>query len=108
MPLRYGSQDYPRILGVSVPIETPYWFGLHPVQEHTITSMRLVWPDEQPAFMRHAVNAPTRFDDEVIDELSAAGVPTPQALAASDRQIYADSRAELRRRSFRVIAGGRD
>lgn len=60
LPLSNGSLRYDRILGILVPMENPYWLGLHAVMEQRVTSMRLLWPEEQPAHLRrHAEIAKT-------------------------------------------------
>lgn len=113
LPLRYGGHDYPRILGVSVPTETHYWMGIHPVMSHKITSMRLIWPDEQPAFLRQVVNADTSLDDDLLLDQSRK----PSLGIADIRQNFrddlglevgntSDSEADDRRSAFRVIDGG--
>jgi hypothetical protein len=51
-------------LGIAAPSDSDYWLGLHPVDRHEITSMRLIWPDEQPAFLRHAVNADALMESD--------------------------------------------
>lgn len=110
LPLRYGGSDYPRILGITVPSDSVYWLGLHPVMHHEITSMRLIWPDEQPAFLRQAVNADQLLDDDLLDGSNPADLGLVEAggdlfvrSAAVDQ-----SRADARRQAFRVIDGGRD
>ncbi len=110
LPLRYGGHDYPRILGVTAPADSPYWLGLHPVTHHQITAMRLIWPDEQPAFLRHAVNADAMLDDDLLssgDAMSRQLLEPDADLLVRDSNSMA-SRAELRRQAFRVIEGGRD
>jgi len=52
LPLSYGGQSHNRILGVHAPTEVPYWFGVHPVVDHEIVSLRLIWPDETPSYLR--------------------------------------------------------
>ena len=53
MPLRHDANGNNRILGSQAPIDAPYWFGVHPVVRHEIKSLRLIWPDETPHFMRN-------------------------------------------------------
>ncbi|MFK7792760.1 MAG: PAS domain-containing protein [Devosiaceae bacterium] len=108
LPLRYGGSDYPRILGISVPHDTDYWIGLHPIMHHDITSMRLIWPDEQPAFLRNAVNADTMLEDDLLS--GSGSFPT---LVEPGNDVFvrdttmADTRATARRQAFRIIDGGR-
>ncbi|MDJ0933657.1 PAS domain-containing protein [Breoghania sp.] len=54
--LRMRYQGYARILGSCAMMEKPYWIGIHPVVSQSISSLRLIWPDEQPFFLRK-VNA---------------------------------------------------
>lgn len=54
LPLRHNGPDYDRILGSCAPIERPYWLGTEPIVVQTLTSLRLIWPDEQPSFMRRS------------------------------------------------------
>ncbi|MEI2383974.1 PAS domain-containing protein [Breoghania sp. JC706] len=52
LPLRMRDQGYSRILGSCTMMEKPYWVGIHPVVKQSISSLRLIWPDEQPFFLR--------------------------------------------------------
>lgn len=52
LPLSRGGRLYDRVLGLMVPIERPYWLGLHPIIRQSVTSLRLIWPDERPALAR--------------------------------------------------------
>lgn len=52
LPLRHGGPTYDRILGSCSIFERPYWFGSAPIVNQRISSLRLVWPDERPRFMR--------------------------------------------------------
>ncbi|WP_321502778.1 PAS domain-containing protein [Breoghania sp.] len=52
LPLRMRNEGYTRILGSCTLMEKPYWLGIHPVVHQSISSLRLIWPDEQPAFLR--------------------------------------------------------
>jgi len=54
LPLRHGKSGYDRVLGSLAPIERPYWIGSEPVTSQSVTSLRLIWPDERPHFMRRA------------------------------------------------------
>ncbi|WP_210200350.1 PAS domain-containing protein [Cohaesibacter celericrescens] len=54
LPLRHYGQPKSRILGAASPADMPYWVGIWPLTELSVTSMRLIWPDERPAFMRTA------------------------------------------------------
>ena len=52
LPLRHSGPDYDRILGSCAAFEHPYWLGSDPIVYQSLTSLRLLWPDEQPGFMR--------------------------------------------------------
>lgn len=54
LPLRQGGDGFQRVLGSCTPFEQPYWLGTQPVISQTITSVRLIWPDEKPYFLRRA------------------------------------------------------
>ncbi|MBH0238976.1 PAS domain-containing protein [Methylobrevis albus] len=54
LPLRHGGSRNNRIIGCFAPHEQPYWLGLHPIVRQPIMSLRLIWPDEAPAFLRKA------------------------------------------------------
>lgn len=53
LPLRHYGQPKSRILGAASPADMPYWIGIWPLTKLSISSMRLIWPDERPAFLRH-------------------------------------------------------
>ena len=52
LPLRHGGQSFDRVLGSCAAMERPYWLGSEPIVRQSITSLRLIWPDEAPTFMR--------------------------------------------------------
>jgi hypothetical protein len=59
LPLRHGSAaPFDRILGSIAALERPYWLGTEPVVRQTITSLRLIWPDDGPAFLRRRTDRP--------------------------------------------------
>ncbi len=70
LPLRHSGPAFDRMLGSLAVLERPYWLGTEPVERQTIASLRLIWPDEQPRFMRRAsdraetgVVIPVAFDN---------------------------------------------
>lgn len=74
LPLSRGGRIYDRVLGLMVPIEKPYWLGLHPIIRQSIVSLRLIWPDEHPMLARAAVGAGAApFPAAVPEELLVAG-----------------------------------
>jgi hypothetical protein len=77
LPVRQRGEGWTRVIGSFVPMEDPYWIGLHPIVSQSITSLRLIWPDERPYFMR----ADTRMDR--IDDRPAAPIRSvPHGLGA--------------------------
>ena len=52
LPLRHYGETKSRLLGAASPADMPYWIGIWPIHQLSISSMRLIWPDERPAFMR--------------------------------------------------------
>jgi hypothetical protein len=59
LPLRHGSAaPYDRIVGSMAALERPYWLGIEPVVTQSITSLRLIWPDEVPSFLRRRTDRP--------------------------------------------------
>jgi len=51
LPLNVPGEGRVRILGCSTPLERPYWLGIHPITSQSVTSLRLIWPDERPYFV---------------------------------------------------------
>jgi hypothetical protein len=58
LPLHHNGPDYDRILGSCAPLERPHWLGTVPVVEQSLASLRLIWPDDQPKFLRRATDRP--------------------------------------------------
>jgi hypothetical protein len=56
LPLCHNGPDYDRILGSFAPLDQPYWIGTDPIVRLSLTSLRLIWPDEQPTFMRRSTD----------------------------------------------------
>ena len=54
LPLRHASGGYDRILGSCAALTRPYWLGTDPILHQRIASLRLIWPDDRPRFMRRA------------------------------------------------------
>ena len=52
LPLRHGGSRFDRVLGSCAIMERPYWLGSEPIVRQSIASLRLLWPDEAPAYMR--------------------------------------------------------
>jgi len=54
LPLKHEGPHYTRLIGSYATMAEPYWLGLHPVVREPIQSLRLIWPDERPQFLRAA------------------------------------------------------
>ncbi len=52
LPLRHSGANFDRVLGSCAAMERPYWLGSEPIVRQSIASLRLIWPDEVPTFMR--------------------------------------------------------
>jgi hypothetical protein len=74
LPIRQKGGGYTRILGSLAPMSDPYWIGIHPIVSQSIASLRLIWPDERPTFLR-------RGDDLDIEAIPVVD-PTPRSEAA--------------------------
>ena len=61
-------------------MEDPYWIGIHPIMRQSVTSLRLIWPDERPHFLRRGDD----MDIEAVDaplpprDATRPGVPVRQ------------------------------
>ncbi len=73
LPLRHGGSAYNRILGCLTVLERPFWLGIEPVVRQSITSLRLIWPEETPRFMRRRTDS--------LDDARAPQV-VPSAISA--------------------------
>jgi len=58
LPLSHSGDTYDRVLGAVSPLERPYWVGSEPIVSQTIVSLRMIWPNERPHFMRRATDRP--------------------------------------------------
>ena len=100
LPLRHDGPNHTRILGCFAPMDQPYWLGLHPVARQPLQSLRLIWPDEKPAFL---------LNSEKVD--GTHGGPTgriePPPLRVDRRRPAAHAVPGRMVRHFRVIEGGR-
>jgi hypothetical protein len=78
LPIRQKGEGWTRILGSILPMNDPYWIGVHPIMSQTISSLRLIWPDERPTFLLRGDQVGrqqvARYDDD-LDFVPAA--PTP-------------------------------
>lgn len=72
VPLNVPGEGRIRILGSCAPMEKPYWLGLHPILNQSISSLRLVWPDERPFF----IDAPATVNP-ILPRFTAEGMNMP-------------------------------
>lgn len=84
VPLNVPGEGRIRILGSCAPMEKPYWLGLHPILSQTVSSLRLVWPDERPYF----VNGPGTMNP-ILPRFTAEGMsmPTPPLPRGAERKV---------------------
>ncbi len=78
LPLRHGGSTFDRVLGSCAAMERPYWLGSEPIVRQSIASLRLIWPDEAPVFMR-------RRSDRVESAVTATVPPIRLPVAGSRR-----------------------
>ncbi|WP_350334762.1 PAS domain-containing protein [Coralliovum pocilloporae] len=52
LPLMTDGENVTRILGAIVAHDTPYWLGIWPIIAQNLGSVSLIWPDDEPAFLR--------------------------------------------------------
>lgn len=79
LPLSRGPGVYDRILGLMAPLEQPHWLEQQAVIRQSVTSLRLIWPDERPVLLHPAIPAP-RID--MAPRAMARVHDMPPALAA--------------------------
>jgi hypothetical protein len=61
LPLHHGDKSFNRILGSFASLEQPGWLGADPVVSQQLVSLRLIWPDENPSFMRRKTDRSLNF-----------------------------------------------
>lgn len=77
LPLRHSGPTFDRVLGSFAALERPYWFGTEPVTRQTIASLRLIWPDDPPRYMRRRTDFPRNAPP--ADPAAAPALPFPVA-----------------------------
>ena len=100
-PLNHGGEHSRRALGLTVPLERPYWLGAVPIATQNIRSVRIVrpWEDDEST-------------PEKITELAAfnrEGDPLPVGASPIHAGFSGAALTEnpMRRAHLRVIEGGR-
>lgn len=76
LPLRHSGPAFDRILGSLSVLSRPYWVGAEPVTHQRVASLRLIWPDETPRFMRRRTDAPAETANPVVSG-DAPAIPFP-------------------------------
>lgn len=87
LPLHIPGEGCSRVLGACVALEQPYWAGMHPILSQTIKSVRLIWPDERPAFLRPQARTATSPVPRFGREPAAVHSPAPLPLLAEARRV---------------------
>ncbi len=83
LPLHIPGEGCNRVLGACVALEQPYWAGMHPILSQTVKSVRLIWPDERPAFLSSSMVRRTSTVPNIRHE---AGF-VPASVAGNGRQV---------------------
>ncbi|PCH80029.1 MAG: PAS domain-containing protein [Hyphomicrobiales bacterium] len=100
LPMRHYGKRKRRILGALAPMDMPYWVGIWPIVEMNITSIRLVWPDEQPSFMKPLVKTSVSSFGAVPEQTKQSGnKPIPAS--------FKDTSSNKRFGHLVVIEGGK-
>lgn len=94
LPLKHEGPQHTRVLGCFAPMDQPYWIGIHPVVRQPVHSLRLIWPDEKPSFLRSG--------DDLDDDMEI-----PPAIVVDDRRRSGPVPGR-RVAHLRVIEGGRN
>ncbi len=81
LPVRQKGGGFTRILGTLAPMEDPYWIGIHPIMAQSIASLRLIWPDERPHFLRRG----DQLDVEVVPTATSQAYPLAPRVEARPR-----------------------
>lgn len=76
LPLKQRNEGYTRILGSLSAMDDPFWIGIHPIMKQSISSMRLIWPDENPTRLVKGVDAPPVTASEPAVLRRSESVPT--------------------------------
>ncbi len=96
LPVRQKGEGWTRVIGSFVPMDDPYWIGIHPIVSQSITSLRLIWPDERPHFLRRG---------DQLDAGDIVAVPSP--IAIDRRRGGRDLPTSRRVGHLVVLEGGR-
>ncbi|MEP3275811.1 MAG: PAS domain-containing protein [Stappiaceae bacterium] len=86
LPLEVHGEGYKRILGTCVPMSQPYWMGIHPLTNLSISSLRLIWPDERPHYYKERSGQSAEIDlvDRSLSGSAIPPIPTDMEPAVPD------------------------
>ncbi|WP_186396276.1 PAS domain-containing protein [Stappia sp. TSB10GB4] len=87
LPLHIPGEGCSRVLGACVALEQPYWAGMHPILSQTIKSVRLIWPDERPTFLRPQARTATSPVPQFGREPAVIRSSAPLPLLAEARRV---------------------
>ncbi|MTH99414.1 PAS domain-containing protein [Roseibium sp. RKSG952] len=96
LPLNVPGEGRVRVLGCCSPMTRPYWMGLHPLLKQSITSLRLIWPDERPHHLRSdTVVSPVvpRKKSEDVATPSSSHMPPCPVRQVGHLTVYAGGKA---------------
>ncbi|MCA1300052.1 PAS domain-containing protein [Stappia indica] len=87
LPLHIPGEGCSRVLGSCVALEQPYWAGMHPILSQTIKSVRLLWPDERPAFLSTAAPQSRLPRSGIVPAVTAAEAASAMLPTFGARQV---------------------
>lgn len=76
LPLRHSGPDFDRVLGSLAVLDRPYWVGSEPITTQRLASLRLIWPDDAPRFMRRRTDIVPGATNRVVETASTT-IPFP-------------------------------
>jgi hypothetical protein len=91
LPVRQSGPGFSRVLGAIATHDQPYWVGIHPIMNQTITSMRMIWPSTRPGFGDQTLHAP---NDETDIEAMLAPLPTEPARRVGHLTVLEGGRSD--------------
>ena len=108
LPIRQKDGGFSRILGSLAPMEDPYWIGIHPVVSQAIVSLRLIWLDERPHFLRRGDDAelPPPDPRPVVAAPPAPPGPAPRPSVPPRSPAHPGADASTRRVGHLVVFEG--
>lgn len=79
LPLINIGPNFDRVLGSLALLERPYWLGTEPAIEQTITSLRLIWPNQTSAFNRRRSDQPEGLQPAPARQGRPVAFPLPNS-----------------------------